>query len=158
MEGYETVYDLEEPAGELGPEQQEEEAEQEEDAGLEEVTEPEEAEQEEDTGPEQQGEEAGQEENTEPEEEPEEEPGQETASGNDLSVSENDSAAGGDVTVSSEDYDLSAPGGELPDTESIVQAVEKQGDIMTAGFTCTCFMLGVLAGALVITGFRVRRV
>ena len=92
------------------------------------------------------------------EEEPEEEPGQETASGNDLSVSGNDSAAGGDVNVFPEDYDLSAPEGELPDTESIVQAVEKQGDIMTAGFTCTCFMLGVLAGALVITGFRVRRV
>lgn len=152
MEGYETVYDLEEPAGELGPEQPEEEAEPEEDAG------PEESGPEEDTGPEQQGEEAGQEENTEPEEEPEEEPGQETASGNDLSVSGNDSAAGGDVSVFPEDYDLSAPGGELPDTESIVQAVEKQGDIMTAGFTCTCFMLGVLAGALVITGFRVRRV
>ena len=109
---------------------------------------------EEDTGPEQQGEEAGQEENTEPEKEP----GQETASGNDLSVSGNDSAAGGDVSVFPEDYDLSAPGGELPDTESIVQAVERQTDVTAAGFTCTCFMLGVLAGALVITGFRVRRV
>ncbi len=55
MEGYETVYDLQEPAGEP---------------------------------------------------EPEGEPGQETASGN-------DSAASGDVTVFPEDYDLSAPGGEL---------------------------------------------
>ncbi len=49
-------------------------------------------------------------------------------------------------------------GGEPADTESIVRAVEEQSDIMTAGFTCTCFMLGVLAGALVIAGFRLRRV
>ena len=152
MEGYETVYDLEEQAGEPEPEELEAEQIETEPAGPEHLEE--EAEQEEDAWPEQQGEEAGQEENTEPEEEP----GQETASGNDLSVSGNDSAAGGDVNVFPEDYDLSAPEGELPDTESIVQAVEKQGDIMTAGFTCTCFMLGVLAGALVITGFRVRRV
>ena len=152
MEGYETVYDLEEPAGEPEPEELEAEQIETEPAGPEHLEE--EAEQEEDAWPEQQGEEAGQEENTEPEEEP----GQETASGNDLSVSGNDSAVGGDVTVSPEDYDLSAPGGELPDTESIVQAVERQMDVTAAGFTCTCFMLGVLAGALVITGFRVRRV
>ncbi|MDE6601347.1 MAG: hypothetical protein K2K90_04120 [Lachnospiraceae bacterium] len=93
-----------------------------------------------------------------PEEEPEEEPageegdpGQETVSGNDLVVS-------GDVIVLPEEYDFSTLGGEPADTESIVQAVEKQSDIMTAGFTCTCFMLGVLAGALVIAGFRLRRV
>ena len=62
------------------------------------------------------------------------------------------------MIVFPEDYDLSALGGEPADTESIVQAVEKQGDIMTAGFTCTCFMLGILAGALVIAGFLLRRV
>lgn len=80
-----------------------------------------------------------------------EEPEDETVSGNDLIVS-------GDVIVFPEDCDLSALGGEPADTESIVQAVEKQSDIMTAGFTCTCFMLGILAGALVIAGFRLRRV
>lgn len=157
MEGYETVYDLEEPAGEPEPEELEAEQIETEPAEPEQPEEeagPEESGQEEDPGPEQQGEEAGQEENTEPEEEP----GQETASGNDLSVSGNDSAASGDVNVFPEDYDLSAPGGELPDTESIVQAVERQTDVTAAGFTCTCFMLGFLAGALVITGFRVRRV
>lgn len=80
-----------------------------------------------------------------------EEPEDETVSGNDLVVS-------GDVIVFLEDYDLSAIGGEPADTESIVRAVEEQSDIMAAGFTCTCFMLGVLAGALVIAGFRLRRV
>lgn len=99
-----------------------------------------------------------------PSEEPEEpaeetgEPDPETVSGNDLTVSGNDLVVSGDVIVFPEGYDLSVLGGEPADTESIVQAVEKQTDVMTAGFTCTCFMLGVLAGALVIAGFRLRRV
>lgn len=95
----------------------------------------------------------------EPEEPAEEtrEPDPETVSENDLTVSGNDLVVSGDVIIP-EDYDLSTLGGEPADTESIVQAVEKQTEVMTAGFTCTCFMLGVLAGALVITGFRLRRV
>lgn len=96
-----------------------------------------------------------------PSEEPVEEigdPNQETVSGNDLTVSGNDLVVSGDVIVFPEGYDLSALGGEPADTESIVQAVERQTEVMTAGFTCTCFMLGILAGALVIAGFRLRRV
>lgn len=101
--------------------------------------------------PEEEPEETDADQEKEPAEEETEEPEGETVSGNDLIVS-------GDVIVFPEDYDLSALGGEAADTESIVQAVEKQSDIMTAGFTCTCFMLGILAGALVIAGFRLRRV
>ena len=90
-------------------------------------------------------------EESEPEEPEQEELEDETVSGNDLIV-------GGDVIIFPEDYDLATLGTEPADTASIVQAVERQTDIMTAGFTCTCFMLGVLAGALVIAGFRLRRV
>lgn len=171
MEGDETDYVPEEPADqeqeetitepdseESAPEEPEQ-AETEEEPEKTETGEPEEAGQEEDPAEEQpeDGEtgdaaDADTEDGTEeePAEEPEE-PDQETVSGNDLVVS-------GDVIVFPEDYDLSALGGEPADTESIVQAVERQTDIMTAGFTCTCFMLGVVAGALVIAGFRLRRV
>ena len=81
-----------------------------------------------------------------PEEDLEEDP--ETVSGNDIVIS-------GDVVVFPEGYD---PGSEQLDTESIVQAIEKQDEILIAGFACTCFMLGVLAGAMIIAGFRLRRV
>lgn len=82
-----------------------------------------------------------------------EEPDPETVSGNDLVVS-------GDVIIFPEGYDLAGLAGEPVDvdTESIVQAIEKQDDILTAGFACTSFMLGLLAGALLIAGFRLRRV
>lgn len=152
MEGYEMDYGLEEPADQEEPGWQEEETEPEEidlDGTETEPVEPDQeeaADQEEDQSEEQPEE--------EPEKEPageEEDPGQETVSGNDLVVS-------GDVIVLPEDYDLSTLGGEPADTGSIVQAVEKQSDIMTAGFTCTCFMLGLLAGAVLIAGFRLRRV
>lgn len=160
MEGYEMDYDLEEPADQEESGWQEEETESEEIDSDGTETEPDQedvADQEED--PEEEEPEDGTDDTVQdPEEEPEEEPaeeeedsGQETVSGNDLVVS-------GDVIVLPEEYDFSTLGGEPADTESIVQAVEKQSDIMTAGFTCTCFMLGVLAGALVIAGFRLRRV
>ena len=160
MEGYEMDYGLEEPADQEESGWQEEETEPEEFDSDGTETEPDRedvADQEED--PEEEQPEDGtddtvQDPEEEPEEEPveeEEDPGQETVSGNDLVVS-------GDVIVLPEEYDFSTLGGEPADTESIVQAVEKQSDIMTAGFTCTCFMLGVLAGALVIAGFRLRRV
>lgn len=155
MEGYETDYGLEAPAD------QEESGQQE--AGTEETgpeepgTEPAEPDQEEipaEELPEDGTDETARDPEEEPEEEPaeeEEEPDQETVSGNDLVVS-------GDVIVFPEDCDLSALGGEPADTESVLQAVEKQSEIMTAGFTCTCFMLGLLAGAVLIAGFRLRRV
>ena len=166
MEGYETVYDLEEPADQeetiTEPEPEESEPEEPEQEGPE--AEPEEPEAEPEPGipeegaAEEQPEEEPEETDAEPEDGTEEgsageteDPGEETVSGNDLIVS-------GDVIVFPEDYDLSTLGGEPADTESIVQAVEEQSDIMTAGFTCTCFMLGILAGALVIAGFRLRRV
>lgn len=160
MEELETGYDPEEPADqeeeitepeEEEPEQSETDQEETEPAGPDqeedtetEDTEPEETEAEEGAEPDENPEEE------EPEEEPEESE-QETVSGNDLVVS-------GDVIIFPEDYDLSTLGGELEDAGSIVQAVEKQSDIMTAGFTCTCFMLGLLAGAVLIAGFRLRRV
>lgn len=147
MEGYEEVYAPEETADQeeavqegTGTDPEEPEADQDESR-------------EEETGEEQPEEEAG-ETGADPEEEvteedPEEDP--ETVSGNDLVVR-------GDVVIFPEGYSFPAPEGEPTDTESVVQAVERQSDIMTAGFTCTCFMLGVLAGALVITGFRLGRV
>lgn len=85
----------------------------------------------------------------EPEEEPEDDP--ETVSGNDIVIS-------GDLVVFPEGYDFSGSGSEAPDTEAIVQAIEKQDEILTAGFACTCFLLGMLAGAMIIAGFRLRRV
>lgn len=163
MEGYETDYAPEEPADQeetiTEPEPEESEPEEPEQEELE--TEQEELEPEPETPEEGTAEEQPEEEPEETDAEPEdgteeeavetEEPEDETVSGNDLIVS-------GDVIVFPEDCDLSALGGEPADTGSIVQAVEKQSDIMTAGFTCTCFMLGILAGALVIAGFRLRRV
>ena len=134
-----------------GPEAGSEEPETEEGEAAAEETpeeEPEEEPEETDAEPEEEPEET----DAEPEEGPAEETeGQETVSGNELVV-------GGDVIIFPEDYDLAALGTEPADTASIVQAVERQTDIMTAGFACTCFMLGVLAGALVIAGFRLRRV
>ena len=176
MEELETGYDPEEPADqeeeitepeEEGPEQPEADQEETEPAGPDqeedtetedtepEETEPEETEPEEaepDGNPEEEEPEDGAYDTvTDAEEEPEEEPEQETVSGN-------DPAGSGDVIIFPEDYDLSTPGGEREDAGSIVQAVERQSDIMTAGFTCTCFMLGLLAGAVLIAGFRLRRV
>lgn len=107
---------------------------------------------------EEQPEEEPEETDAEPEDGTEEEAAGETEEPEDETVSGNDLIVGGDVIIFPEDYDLSALGTEPADTASIVQAVERQTDIMTAGFTCTCFMLGVLAGALVIAGFRLRRV
>lgn len=72
----------------------------------------------------------------------------ETVSGNDIVIS-------GDVIVFPEGYD---PGSEQLDTESIVQAIEDLNENMTAGFACTSFLLGVLAGTVIIAGFRLRRV
>lgn len=158
MEGYETDHDLEELADQEEVTVEPEETEPEESDPEETGTEPGEPDQEgsaeqEDSPAEDQPEDGTDETVQDPEEEPEEgeEPDQETVSGNDLVVS-------GDVIVFPEDCDLSALGGEPADTESVVQAVEKQSDIMTAGFTCTCFMLGLLAGAVLIAGFRLRRV
>lgn len=134
MEEYETDYDLEEEVTDQedmeGSYQEEPEADPEESP-------------EEETGEDQPQEEA--EENLEDEAAAED---QETVSGNDIVIS-------GDVVVFPEGYD---PGSEQFDTESIVQAIEKQDEILTAGFACTCFMLGVLAGAMIIAGFRLRRV
>lgn len=159
MEEYEVDYESEEPADQeetiTGPEPEEAEPGEPEQEGTEQG--PEEPETEPEIPEEGAAEELPEETDAEPEDGTEEEaaeteePEEETVRGNDLVVS-------GDVIVFPEDYDLSALGGEPADTESIVQAVEKQGDIMTAGFTCTCFMLGILAGALVIAGFRLRRV
>lgn len=144
MEEYETDYDLEEETADLEDTEGSYQEEPEED--------PDES-QEEETGEEQPEEESGETEadpeDEATEEDPEEDP--ETVSGNDLVIS-------GDVIVFPEGYYLSDLEGEQLDVEPIVQAIEKQSDIMTAGFTCTCFMLGILAGALVITGFRLRRV
>ena len=144
--------EAEEPEPE-GPEAGPEEPEAEEGEATAEET-PEEEPEETDAEPEEEPEETDAEPEEEPEEtdaEPEEGPAEETVSGNELVV-------GGDVIIFPEDYDLSALGTEPADTASIVQAVERQTDIMTAGFACTCFMLGVLAGALVMAGFRLRRV
>lgn len=151
MEEYETDYDLEEEASDQeGEEESYQEGSEE---NLDENPEEEsEEEQLEDQPEEEAGEtEADPEEATgeDPVEDLEEDP--ETVSGNDLVIS-------GDVIVFPEGYDLSGLEGEQLDVEQIVQAIERQSDIMTAGFTCTCFMLGILAGALVMTGFRLRRV
>lgn len=144
MEKYKTDYDLEEESADSGETegsyQEEPEADSDES-------------QEEEIGEKQPEEEAGETE-ADPDEEaaeedPEEDP--ETVSGNDIVIS-------GDVVVFPEGYALSDLQGEQLDTESIVQAIEKQDEILTAGFACTCFMLGVLAGAMIIAGFRLRRV
>ncbi|MCM1266811.1 MAG: hypothetical protein NC302_02805 [Bacteroidales bacterium] len=76
---------------------------------------------------------------------------EETVSGNELVIS-------GDAVIFPEDYDFSALAADPVDTEPIVQAIEKQNDNMTAGFVCTSFLLGLLAGAMIIAGFRLRRV
>lgn len=182
MEELETGYDPEEPADqeeeitepeEEGPEQPEADQEETEPAGPDqeedtetEDTEPEETEPEEaepDGNPEEEEPEDGAYDTVtdaeeEPEEEPEEESEEEPEEPEQETVSGNDPAGSGDVTVFPDGYDFSAPGEEPAGTEYIVQAVEKQSDIMTAGFTCTCFMLGLLAGAVLIAGFRLRRV
>lgn len=173
MEEYETNYDLEEPADqeEVITEPEPEDPEQggpdpEEGAVEEPETDPAEepgkegsAEGEDETGTD--PEEGTGEEPVQESEGPEGEIGEpdpETVSGNDLTVSGNDLVVSGDVIVFPEGCDLSALGGEPADTGSIVQAVERQTDVMIAGFACTCFMLGILAGVMLIAGFRLRRV
>lgn len=86
-------------------------------------------------------------------EEPAEESQEETVSGNDIVIK-------GNVVVFPEGYEsvMSESESTQADTETIVKAIESQSDNMTAGFGCTCFMLGVLAGSMVISGFRLRRV
>lgn len=78
---------------------------------------------------------------------------EETVSGNDIVIR-------GDVVVFPEGYEpvMSESESTQADTEAIVKAIESQNDNMTAGFACSCFMLGVLAGAMIIAGFRLRRV
>lgn len=77
----------------------------------------------------------------------------ETVSGNDIVIK-------GDVVVFPEGYEpvMSEVESALEDTEAIVKAIETQNDIIKAGSACTVFMLGVLAGAMIIAGFRLRRV
>lgn len=137
MEEYETGYDLEEEASD-----QEEESYQEEP----------EADPEEETGEEQleadESEENLEEESVDQDSEENLEEDPETVSGNDIVIS-------GDVVVFPEGFD---PGSEQLDAESIVQAIEEHNENITAGLVCVCFLLGVLVGAIIITGLRLRRV
>lgn len=91
----------------------------------------------------------------------EEEMGEEQAEGREEeTVSGNDIVIRGDVVVFPEGYEPVMSEGEsaLEDTGEIVKAIETQNDIIRAGSACTVFMLGVLAGAMIIAGFRLRRV
>ncbi len=165
MEGYEEVYDQETAA-----EQEVTESAESEPSETEAVeTEPEESDQEE-PGSEEDGadpeEETG-EEQTETEsvedgsgESQEEETVEGTEEEETESVSGNDIVIKGDVVVFPEGYEpvMSEVESALEDTEAIVQAIETQNDIIKAGSACTVFMLGVLAGAMIIAGFRLRRV
>ncbi len=155
MEGYEEVYDQETAA-----EQEVTESAESEPSETEAVeTEPEESDQEE-PGSEEDGadpeEETGEEQTeTESVEDGSGESQEETES-----VSGNDIVIKGDVVVFPEGYEpvVSEVESALEDTEAIVQAIETQNDIIKAGSACTVFMLGVLAGAMIIAGFRLRRV
>ncbi len=155
MEGYEEVYDQETAA-----EQEVTESVESEPSETEAVeTEPEESDQEE-PGSEEDGadpeEETGEEQTeTESVEDGSGESQEETES-----VSGNDIVIKGDVVVFPEGYEpvVSEVESALEDTEAIVQAIETQNDIIKAGSACTVFMLGVLAGAMIIAGFRLRRV
>ncbi len=165
MEGYEEVYDQETAA-----EQEVTESAESEPSETEAVeTEPEESDQEE-PGSEEDGadpeEETG-EEQTETEsvedgsgESQEEETVEGTEEEETESVSGNDIVIKGDVVVFPEGYEpvMSEVESALEDTEAIVKAIETQNDIIKAGSACTVFMLGVLAGAMIIAGFRLRRV
>lgn len=155
MEGYEEVYDQETAA-----EQEVTESAESEPSETEAVeTEPEESDQEE-PGSEEDGadpeEETGEEQTeTESVEDGSGESQEETES-----VSGNDIVIKGDVVVFPEGYEpvMSEVESALEDTEAIVKAIETQNDIIKAGSACTVFMLGVLAGAMIIAGFRLRRV
>ena len=155
MEGYEEVYDQETAA-----EQEVTESAESEPSETEAVeTEPEESDQEE-PGSEEDGadpeEETGEEQTeTESVEDGSGESQEETES-----VSGNDIVIKGDVVVFPEGYEpvVSEVESALEDTEAIVQAIETQNDIIKAGSACTVFMLGFLAGAMIIAGFRLRRV
>lgn len=165
VEGYEEVYDQETAA-----EQEVTESAESEPSETEAVeTEPEESDQEE-PGSEEDGadpeEETG-EEQTETEsvedgsgESQEEETVEGTEEEETESVSGNDIVIKGDVVVFPEGYEpvMSEVESALEDTEAIVKAIETQNDIIKAGSACTVFMLGVLAGAMIIAGFRLRRV
>ena len=165
MEEYEEVYDQETEADPEVTEQEPEGIDKEEtgtvteepgqeDTGKEEDgADPEEeaGEEQTETEPVEDGSGEGQEEETGEEETGEEGQEEETVSGNDIVIR-------GDAVIFPEVYDLSMLTSELADTEAIVQAIEAQNENMTAGVACTCFMLGVLAGAMFIAGFRLRRV
>lgn len=159
MEDHEEVYEQEVTADQevTEPEEPEQEGSGSEESELEETDQEEtdQGEGQEETEEEQTGSETGG-----TEESLEEETGEESAEGSqeEETVSGNDIVIRGDVVVFPEEYDLSVLESEPVDTEVIVQAIEAQSDNMTAGFACTCFMLGVLAGAMIIAGFRLRRV
>lgn len=47
---------------------------------------------------------------------------------------------------------------EIADTEAIVEAIERQTEVITYGFTGISIGVGLIAGAVVVQGFRLRRV
>lgn len=168
MEGYEEVYDQEtaaeqevtesaesEPLETEAVETEPEESDQEEPGSEEDGADPEEETGEEQTETESVEDGSGESQEEETVEGTEEEDQEETES-----VSGNDIVIKGDVVVFPEGYEpvVSEVESALEDTEAIVQAIETQNDIIKAGSACTVFMLGVLAGAMIIAGFRLRRV
>ncbi len=155
MEGYEEVYDQETAAEQEVTESAEsepEESDQEEPGSEEDGADPEEETGEEQTETESVEDGSGESQEEETVEGTEEEE-TESVSGNDIVIK-------GDVVVFPEGYEpvMSEVESALEDTEAIVQAIETQNDIIKAGSACTVFMLGVLAGAMIIAGFRLRRV
>lgn len=79
----------------------------------------------------------------------------ETISGNDIVT------ISGNAVIFPEDFDLSLLGGSTEsstgDSDAIIKAIEAQNDLFYGISAVMVFLLGVIAGILLIHGFRLRR-
>lgn len=78
-----------------------------------------------------------------------------TVSGNDVIT------ISGNAVIFPEDFDLSqlsSNESSTGDLTAVADMLETQNNNITAGFACVSFLLGLLAGAIIVSGFRLRRV
>lgn len=63
----------------------------------------------------------------------------------------------GNTIIFPEEYDLSTFLSSAEDSVALVQAVDEQTDVLHSGFSATNFLLGLIAGGVLIQSFRLSR-
>lgn len=86
----------------------------------------------------------------------------ESANDSDVTVSGNDIITiSGNAVIFPEDFDLSLLSGSaensMCDTGTVVDAIKSQTDLVFGASAAVIFLLGVIAGILLVQGFRLRR-